>query len=227
MDIEGSDMDLLGARLKEIRLRSGLSLRELARRAEVSPSLVSQIENGKSRPSVSTLYNLSRVLSVSVDELFDTDTTAEVVTKELVTQPPADEWHGNGRMNPANAWRPSEYANRVSIVHPAHRSHLIMAEGVTWERLAATPEHAVNFMKVTYAPGATSSGGGDLVTHDGYEYAFVLTGELIMMVGEETFHLHEGESFGFDSSIPHVHRNPGPGIFEGIWFVHGGSHPLG
>jgi transcriptional regulator with XRE-family HTH domain/quercetin dioxygenase-like cupin family protein len=218
LDIETSDMDLLGARLKEIRLRSGLSLRELARRAGVSPSLVSQVENAKSRPSVSTLYSLSRSLNVSVDELFDADTEADLADT------PDDEWHGNGRMNPINAWPPSEYANRVSIVHPAHRSHLIMAEGVTWERLAATPEHAVNFMKVIYAPGATSSGGGDLVTHDGYEYAYVLKGELIMMVGEETFHLHEGESFGFDSSIPHVHRNPGPGTFEGIWFVHGGSH---
>ena len=221
MDIEISDMDLLGARLKEIRLRSGLSLRELARRAGVSPSLVSQVENGKSRPSVATLYAFSRSLNVSVDELFDADTgrAAEAGLAE-----PEDELHGNGRMNPANVWRPSEYANRVSIVHPAHRSHLIMAEGVTWERLAATPEHAVNFMKVIYEPGATSSGGGDLVTHHGYEYAYVLTGELVMTIGEETFHLHEGESFGFDSSIPHVHRNPGPGIFEGIWFVHGGSH---
>jgi transcriptional regulator with XRE-family HTH domain len=217
VDIEITEIDLFGGRLKELRLRSGLSLREVARRAEVSPSLVSQIENGKSRPSVSTLYSLSRVLNVSVDELFDADKPAEVAE-------PDDEWHGNGRMNPANAWRPSEYANRVSVVHPAHRSHLIMAEGVTWERLAATPEHAVNFMKVSYAPGATSSGGGDLVTHDGYEYAYVLTGELIMTVGEETFHLHPGESFGFDCSIPHVHRNPGPGIFEGLWFVHGGSH---
>lgn len=220
MEAQAPDDDdavvFLGARLKEVRQRSGMSLRELARRAGVSPSLVSQIENGKSQPSVASLYSFSRLLGVPVDELFDADPQGVLVAD--------DEWHGDGRMNPANAWRPSEYANRVSVVHPAHRSHLEMAEGVTWERLAATPEHAVNFMKVVYAAGATSTAGGELVTHDGYEYAYVLTGELVVTVGNESFTLRAGESIGFDSSIPHVHRNPGPDVFEGVWFVHG-DHP--
>jgi transcriptional regulator with XRE-family HTH domain len=218
LDISTSERGFLGERLKEIRQRTSMSLRELARQAGVSPSLVSQIENGKSQPSVSTLYAFSRLLNVSVDELFESDPQAEG------PEGPEDEWHGTGRMNPTNAWHPSDEAARVSIVPTAHRPQLVMAEGVTWERLAATPEHAVNFMKVSYAPGATSTAGGDLVTHDGYEYAYVLVGELEMTVGEKTFRLTAGESFGFDSSIPHVHRNPGPGPFEGIWFVHGSTH---
>ena len=40
-------MDNLGSRLKGIRLKAGLTLRQLARKADVSPSFVSQIENGK------------------------------------------------------------------------------------------------------------------------------------------------------------------------------------
>src|SRR3954468_22876515 len=66
-------MEGLGARLKELRRQAGLSLRELARQADVSPSLISQIENGKSRPSVSTLYSFARLLNVPVDELFDAE----------------------------------------------------------------------------------------------------------------------------------------------------------
>ena len=212
----------LGLSLKQIRQRAGLSLRELARQAGVSPSLVSQIENGKSQPSVGTLYSFARLLGVTVDELFEAD--GQTQEQAFADGEPDDEWHGAGRMNPTNAWHPSEYANRVSVVHPAHRPQITMAEGVVWERLAATPEHAVNFMKVSYAPGATSSAGGEMVTHDGYEYAMVLKGELIVTVGQESFHLREGESFGFDCSIPHVHRNPGPEPFEGVWFVHGSSH---
>ncbi len=127
-------------------------------------------------------------------------------------------------MDPIHAWQPSEYSNRVSVVHPSHRPHLTMAEGVVWERLAATPEHGVNFMKIAYAPGATSTAGGDLMTHDGYEYGYVLAGEVEVTVGDEVFTLHAGESLGFDSSIPHVLRNPGPELFEGIWFVHGQRH---
>jgi transcriptional regulator with XRE-family HTH domain/quercetin dioxygenase-like cupin family protein len=222
-------MDNLGSRLKAIRLKSGWTLRELARQAHVSASFVSQIENGKSQPSVATLYVFAQLLDVSIDELFDQRNgqrdgqrngqrdgqAARPVPAAPVPRAP------NGHPNPSHAWHPSEYANRVSVVHPAHRSGLTMADGVVWERLAATPEHAVNFMKITYAPGATSTAGGDPVSHDGYEYGYVLKGTLEIAVGAETFTLHEGESMGFDSRIPHVLRNVGHGNFEGIWFVHG------
>ena len=64
-------MDNLGSRLKNVRVKAGWTLRELARRAGVSPSFVSQIENGKSQPSVATLYEFAQLLNVSIDELFD------------------------------------------------------------------------------------------------------------------------------------------------------------
>ena len=127
-------MDNLGSRLKEMRLKAGLTLRELARQADVSPSFVSQIENGKSQPSVATLYTFSRLLGVTVDELF--------VDVSQPEPPLVEGWGPDGDKNPTNAWHPSEYSNRVSVVHPAHRSHLDMADGVVWERLAATPHQS-------------------------------------------------------------------------------------
>jgi transcriptional regulator with XRE-family HTH domain/quercetin dioxygenase-like cupin family protein len=213
-------MDNLGSRLKGLRLKAGLTLRELARQTNVSPSFVSQIENGKSQPSVATLYAFAQLLDVSIDELFD-QRGGEAERPALI-----DGWGPNGNKNPSHAWHPSEYANRISVVHPSHRPSLTMAEGVVWERLAATPEHAVNFMKITYAPGATSTAGGDPVSHEGYEYGYVLKGRLEIVVGTETFTLNEGESMGFDSMIPHVLRNVGDGVFEGIWFVHGRESTL-
>ena len=214
-------MDNLGERLKGIRMKKGLSLRELARQANVSPSFISQIENGKSQPSVATLYSFSQLLDISIDELFDHRAAAptNAITAHTTAVP-----NGNGRMDPIHAWQPSEYSNRVSVVHPSHRPHLTMAEGVIWERLAATPEHAVNFMKISYGPGANTTGGGELVAHEGYEYGYVLSGEVEVEVGDEVFTLRAGESLGFDSSIPHVLRNVGSEVFEGIWFVHGHAH---
>ena len=211
----------LGSRLKDSRLKTGLTLRELARQANVSPSFVSQIENDKSQPSVATLYTFSKLLNVSVDELFDP-------REQKVESPPhfpgqEDGWEPGGPKNPTSAWPPTAYSNRVSVVHPSHRPHLTMAEGVVWERLAATPENSANFMKITYAPGATSTAGGDLVSHEGWEYGYVLEGETELTIGEETFHLHVGESLGFDSAIPHVLRNPGTTRFVGLWFVHGAA----
>ena len=47
-----------GQAIRAAREQRGLSLRELARRVNVSPSFVSQIELGKANPSVGTLYSL-------------------------------------------------------------------------------------------------------------------------------------------------------------------------
>lgn len=210
-------MDNLGARLKAARLKAGLTLRELARQAGVSPSFVSQIENDKAQPSVASLYSFSRLLGISVNDLFEAEDPG---TRPVLVE----SWGPDGEKNPVNVWHPSEYANRVSVIHPSHRSQLNMEKGVVWERLAATPEHGLTFMKIVYEPGATSTAGGDPVSHDAYEYGFVLKGVIEVAIGNEVFTLREGESIGFDSTIPHVLKNVGDGEFEGIWFVHGRRH---
>src|SRR3954449_11346435 len=60
----------IGGRLAAHRARRGLKVSELARRVGVSPSLVSQIERGQSRPSVSTLFAMAQALDVPVDAFF-------------------------------------------------------------------------------------------------------------------------------------------------------------
>ena len=211
-------MDNLGVRLKSVRLSSGLTLREMARRVNVSPSFVSQIENGKAQPSVATLYAFSKLLGVSIDEFFG-DREPEDRAHAAAGQGSLE--RASDRVSPSNAWQLSEYANRVSVVHPSHRPRLDMAEGVVWERLAATPERGVNFMEIVYAPGATSSAGGELQSHEGYEYGYVVSGLLEVTIGDEIFTLNAGESLGFDSSIAHVFKNIGTDDMHGVWFVHG------
>lgn len=67
----------LGSRLRKARIRSGLTLREVARQLGVSASFVSQLENGKSQPSVVTLYSLTQLLGVSIDQMFEPDEAAD------------------------------------------------------------------------------------------------------------------------------------------------------
>src|SRR5215210_3426547 len=62
--------DGVGPRLRAERERHGVSLRQLARRLAISPSALSQIETGRSRPSVGTLYAIVTELGLSFDELF-------------------------------------------------------------------------------------------------------------------------------------------------------------
>jgi transcriptional regulator with XRE-family HTH domain len=59
-----------GERLKGLREEAGLTQRELAAKAEVSLSIVFQIEQGaKKDPRISTLVALAEALGVSMDEL--------------------------------------------------------------------------------------------------------------------------------------------------------------
>ena len=74
------DYPEMGDALREARRGRGLSLRELADRLGVSPSLISQIETGRANPSVSTLYAIAGELDVSLDELlFNERRPAETV----------------------------------------------------------------------------------------------------------------------------------------------------
>jgi transcriptional regulator with XRE-family HTH domain len=61
---------MLGDRLRELRLRHQLTLRELATAAEVSPALLSQLENGVTDPSLSTLRKLATIFHAEVSTLF-------------------------------------------------------------------------------------------------------------------------------------------------------------
>ena len=47
-----------------------MTVREIARRVGVSPSLISQIERDKVNPSVSTLWALVTVLGLTMGDLF-------------------------------------------------------------------------------------------------------------------------------------------------------------
>jgi len=61
----------LGARIRALRVDQEVSQKELARRASLTPSLVSQIESGKLTPSLHTLGRLASALGVWVGTLFD------------------------------------------------------------------------------------------------------------------------------------------------------------
>jgi len=55
--------------LREERARAGLTLEQLAGRAELSPAHLSRLESGERQPSVAALIALSRALGVSMSTL--------------------------------------------------------------------------------------------------------------------------------------------------------------
>jgi transcriptional regulator with XRE-family HTH domain len=193
VDIQGG----VGRRLRAERERQGVTLRSLARRLEISPSALSQIETGRSRPSVGTLYAIVSELDMSLDELFGSSRSA------------APRHTGAGSV----------------VQRRETRKVLDLESGVRWERLTPTAEPDADFLHVVYEVGGASSRPGTHMRHMGREYGLVLSGRLRVTIGfdEEEHELGPGDSIAFESSRPHRLENVGNEPVEAIWFVVGRS----
>jgi transcriptional regulator with XRE-family HTH domain len=212
--MSASDVPWLGARLREERVKRGISLRSLARDVGVSASMVSQIETSKSQPSVSTLYAITSALGISIEEVFT----------------PPDQAGGRGPAAKAltAAGAPTTVVDvldamrgirRGPLVRPDERQVLTLESGVTWELLGELPPYPVDFLRVTYPPGSTSSSNGGLMRHSGSEFGFLLSGELTLTLGFEELRLVAGDAISFESRTPHAYRNDGSVPAIGVWFV--------
>ncbi|EFL36283.1 transcriptional regulator [Streptomyces viridochromogenes DSM 40736] len=201
----------VGARIRQARLERGTSLRALAREVGVSASLVSQIETGKSQPSVSTLYAITTALGISVESLFDARASAPVAA----ASPP-------GTVLRALAALAADPGRRIGpLVGAGERETLELDSGVVWERLGRVPGVDVDFLLVTYRPGGSSSGSGGLMRHPGTEYGYLTSGELVLTLGFDEYTVRPGDAVSFESTTPHRYRNDGEVPAVGVWFVSG------
>lgn len=197
--------------IRAARREKGLSLRELGLRVGVSPSLLSQIENGRSNPSVSTLYAIVAELGVSLDSILHP--TGNHKPRPTRNAAPATE-----------ALSPPEVVglgvtSTGPVVSNPDRSILRMDSGVTWERLTRGPSGSVDALLVTYEPGGASSSTGMLMTRNSYEFAYLIEGELTLQLGFESHLIRAGDSLEFDASRPHLYVNNGDVPARGIWYV--------
>jgi transcriptional regulator with XRE-family HTH domain len=194
----------LGQRLRAARARRGMTLRELARRIGISPSLVSQIETGKAQPSVKTLYAITTELGVSLDAMFVADGSPGAADQSASAPP------GTGvRRRPGAGAR---------AVRAGEGRILELGSGVRWERLEAWDELEIEVRRTTYQPGSSSSPDGTFLRHSGREFGMVLSGVLTIKVGFDDFVLEAGDSISFDSTLPHLLRNDGTETAHAIWF---------
>ncbi|MEV4032965.1 helix-turn-helix domain-containing protein [Streptomyces umbrinus] len=204
----------VGARIRQARTARGMSLRGLAREIGVSASLISQIETGKSQPSVSTLYAITTALSIPVESLFDAEgETARTPAPVAVGAPPDTVLH-------ALAAFAADPGRRIGpLVESGEREVLELDSGVIWERLGHVPGADVDFLRVTYRPGGTSSSAGGLMRHPGTEYGYLTSGELVLTLGFEEHVIRPGDAVCFESTTPHRYRNDGSEPAVGVWFV--------
>lgn len=187
---KGPASDGLGVQLRLARERTTLTVRELARRVGVSPSLVSQVERGLAMPSVGTLLALANELGLEIGDLFKS---------------------GKGIRMGQTALGP--------VQRSGSRKTIRLASGVRWERLTSAPDPEVEFLYAVYDVGSASCGEDSMLRHGGKEYGYLLSGRLRVKIGFEEYELGPGDAISFDAGLPHRLSCVGTKPALAIWII--------
>jgi transcriptional regulator with XRE-family HTH domain len=177
----------LGDRVRKLRSERGLTIAELADRADLSVGLISQIERGRSNPSVRTLQRLRSALGVNLWEFL---------------QPPSS--------TTAVGWSTTASSTTSStlpyIRHQAERQTLVVGKSrLVKELLSPRSDDPLRFMLITIPAGGESE---DVLQSQGHKGGYMLSGRACLTVGSVRGDLGPGDSFQFPADIPHKISNP-------------------
>jgi transcriptional regulator with XRE-family HTH domain len=180
-----------GEKIRMIRERRGLTLREVADHAGVSESLVSQIERNRVSPAIDTLLALADALDLDLEYLF------------------AD----FRRDRPVKITRRGE---RTSFTRPG-----VLYERLARTEEGPSPRGTapggIEAYTITLEPGAKT--GSAQYGHPGWELGFVESGTAELRAGKRTYPLEPGDSVSFRADAPHVLVNSGDGPLRVFWVI--------
>lgn len=188
----------VGPRVRAARVAQGMSLRELARRLDVSAGHVSQVERGLVTPSIHLLYAMADVLSLAVGDLFGEQASAK--------------GSGAGDSGVERTEGEERFVTRAS-----GRRTIDLESGVRWELLTPTAREPVDFREIVYPAGAGTASGTGFVRHAGREYGLVMAGILSVQLDFERYRLGPGDSIAFDSTVPHRFWNAEGETVRAVW----------
>lgn len=166
---------LLGERIRSLRRQRGLTVQALATSCGLSKGFISQVENGRTSPSLNTLGGLAKVLGVSPALL-----VSELANGSFVTR-------GNGSSNGDGNGRPHAKATSLSDC-PQRGLDLFLLEVPPGSSMDGQPldrpgEQMIHVLhgsaRVRYGDEVWDVGSGDTVHCD------VASGASIVNVGAE------------------------------------------
>lgn len=162
----------LGEKIRVLRTARRMSLSDMAALTGITKSMLSQVENNLSSPSITTLRRIGAALGVPMTAFFE------------------------------------EGVFEGQVSHKATRKKLILAGSSVVYELLSPGSRMVEFMSAILPEGAATS--DEPMPHGGEECILVLEGRVVLTLGGETIELAEGDSIGFDGSVPHRISNDRP-----------------
>jgi transcriptional regulator with XRE-family HTH domain len=169
----------LGLKLRRLRLRKKIALVDLGKHTGLSPSLLSQLENGKMIPTLPTLARIAMVFDVGLDHFFGDKRGrklfAVVREKERMRFPERND-----------VPVPSYFFECLTFATQGQGMQAYLAE----------------------FPHRTPVEGREHF-HEGSEFLYVLDGALTIRFQGENHELRAGDSVVLDASEPHSYHGAG------------------
>jgi transcriptional regulator with XRE-family HTH domain len=164
-----------------LRLAGGYSQRQLARRAGIPHAHISVVEHNKSSPSVATLRRIVGGLNISLADFFEVDRNV-----------PEGPFFTDDQL--------------IDLTSKLTAGIDFAPQGrMAFRQVGDARRHNLQILHEVYEPNADT--GETRLQHLSSEGGIVIEGELEVTVGEEVRVLKAGESYLFDSRIPHRFRN--------------------
>lgn len=169
----------ISQKIKEQRKAKGITVQELATRADVSKGLISQIENNRTVPSLLVLVNIIRALNLDMNAFFNDIDQHKPSSRIVVIR--------------QDRYQPVEKEN---------------VKGYQYRRVISRTVKggSTDIMLLDLKTGARRS---QLVKTDAWEYKYVIKGTVEYQVHNEVHILEAGDSIFFDGRLGHKPANIG------------------
>lgn len=187
MGSQSLDRASIGLRIKQKRLQENLSIRELARRTDLTASFISQVENEKANVSLESLRRISDALGVQMLYfLSDLGPLPEIVYEKQQFNPPekmAEEYQLIDRTSP--------------LIKSNMRPQLFLPDsGITYELLTSRLDHKMEAFMGKMAPGTGNVAGRLSISTE--EFIYCLAGALKVGVRDQMYTLEAGDAIYFE-----------------------------
>lgn len=187
----------LGDSIRFIRMKVGLSAKELAERLGVSPSTICKIEKNKANPSLDLLRNITTELSITIKDLF-----------HLAQQ-------DNGQKTEL---KDVDRTGSISLVKADERKILHLTESeIEFQILSPDLQGSFEFVYIELEKG---QGGSKSFRHrSGEESMLILSGTLTIHIEDKIYTLDAGDCITFDARLLHNYRNEGTQKVKCVYVV--------
>jgi transcriptional regulator with XRE-family HTH domain len=187
-----TDRNALGEKICAIRESRGMSIEQLADRADLDQEHVRQIESGALLPSLSPLIRIARAVGVRLGTFLDDQEQIGPVISRANAHEAVVRFSGRERSSHSDLDFFSLAANK-------------------------TGRHMEPFIIDIHPASAKETQPS---THEGEEFIYVLSGEVEIEYGKEIYLLRPGDSIYYDSIVPHHVHSTGDGEAKVIGVVY-------